>query len=221
MSEIREAIVIDNSDPDQLGKVKIRIMPEMETFSEDMLPWVGIYKNSIGFSQDVGTHELPENDSLIRVLIEDWPFLRKIRIISDDYVEGLYFYDKSSGLSSITELGTQTYPQPIFKVYKDRTIDFHNSETGEHGTLFSNGGYFLCSANGTLFLNSNNRRLKIYNAQASLKDVLQDVQAVLLGLTTPLNILDGEGRPCTYLNAATDFTKVQQVLIKLNNLLET
>jgi hypothetical protein len=165
MSEaIREAVVIDNIDPSHRGKIKIRIMPEMADFSEDLLPWVGIYKQGTGFSGDTGVHELPENGTLIRVLIEDWPFLKKIRYVSDDYVEGLYFYSKTSGLTSITELGTQTYPQPIFKIYKDGTIDFHNSDTGEHGTLYKNGGYYMVQSNGQVNLNTVNRDVRIYNS---------------------------------------------------------
>lgn len=215
---IREAIVVDNNDPDKKGKVKVRIMPEMETFSEDVLPWIGIYTMSMGSSDSSFIHDVLEENSLIRVLIEDWPYLRKVRYISNDYVEGLYAYDLFSSVN-ISELGSQTYPQPNFKAYKDGTIEFHNSESGEHGIFYKDGGYYLVDSSGNTFLNTNTGKLKVYNSTAQLKTILKSLQEVLLDLVTPLRILDGEGRPCTFSNASTDLPKVQQVLVDLNNLM--
>lgn len=163
-STIREAQVISNTDPDKKGKIQVKIYPEMIDFKDSDLPWVEIYNKGSGISSDVGIHEFPEVGTWVRVLIEDYPFLRKIRITSDDYVEGLYIYSKESGLSAISELGTQTYPQPLFRIYKDGTIDFHNSSTGEHGTLYKNGQYYLVNSSGDIFLNSKDKPIKVYNS---------------------------------------------------------
>lgn len=216
---IREAEVVDNNDPDKKGKVQVRIFPEMLNFEKSVLPWCSPYSQGSSFSKDTGTHFVLEVGSLIRVLIED-PFYKEIRYISDDYVEGLYFYDKANGLSAISELGTQTYPQPTFQIYKDGAIQFHNSETGESGTLYKNGGYFLHDKNGNIVFNAKNGKLKFNNTQGSLKDLLKDFQSILLNITTPLNFIDGKGMPCTYLMAGTDLPKAQQTLIKINTLLE-
>lgn len=217
---IKEAIVVDNNDPDKTGKVKIRIMPEMASFTTETLPWCNIYTTEAGFSSAFGKHIVLENNALIRVLVEDHHF-KKIRYISDDIVEGLYFYDSAlDSLSEITELSSQTYPQPMFHFYKDGTIEFHNSTTGEHGTYYKGGGYTLVDSSGNVFVNLNSGKIKVYNTTSTLKEILVDIQSILLGLVTPLNITDSRGGPCTYLNASTDFPKIQQVLTKLNGLME-
>lgn len=219
MEVIREAQVVDNNDTDKKGNVKVRILPDMLDFSEDVLPWISIYAQSNGISSEIGNHKVLEKDSYIRVLIEDYPFMKRIRYISDDYVEGLYIYDKISGLT-ITELGTQTYPQPTFQITKDKTIIFHNSDTSEHGTFFNDGSYFLHAADGNFYINSKDKKIKVYNSQYTLKEILVDFQAILLDLVTPLNIIDSRGAPCTFTKASTDLPKVNQALSKLNALME-
>lgn len=168
METIREAQVVSLEDKNKKGLIKVRIFPEMIDFNESDLPWAAAYNIGTGISNSNGVHELPEVGSFIRVVIEDWPYLQRIRYISDDYVEGLYIYSKASSLA-ITELGTQTYPQPFFKCYKDGTITFHNSETGEHGTFYKGGGYFLCDKDGNFFLNSKTKAIKAYNNSGSIE----------------------------------------------------
>jgi len=168
METIREAQVTRNDDPNKKGLIQVRIFPEMMDFTTSELPWASKYSIGTGISSNNGIHELPEVDSFIRVVIEDWPFLQRIRYISDDYVEGLYIYSKVSSLS-ISELGTQTYPQPFFKCYKDGTVQFHNTETGEHGVFFKGGGYFLQDSTGNFFLNSKTKGIKAYNNNGKIE----------------------------------------------------
>jgi len=165
---IREALVVDNIDENKVGKVKIRILPEMQNFEEDTLPWVAQYDNGTGLSSTSGKHNVYEIGSFIRVIVEDEPFYKRIRIISDDYVEGLYCY-KNLDLSSISELSSQTYPQPIFQISKDGAISFHNTDTGETGFLYKNGSYYIVDANGNIFINTIDKAYKVYNDKGSVE----------------------------------------------------
>lgn len=169
MEVIREAQVIKNNSADKDGKIQVRIFPEMIDLPDSDLPWIGIYKIGTGTTSTIGVHEVPEVGSYIRVIIEDWPFLKRVRYISDDYVEGLYIYSQFASKVSISELGTQTYPQPFFKCYKDGTIEFHNSETGEHGVFYKGGGYFLSDASGNVFLNAKAKAVKAYNNNGKIE----------------------------------------------------
>ena len=164
---IREAQVLDTNDEKKAGRIQIRILPEMLDISKDLCPWVEQYSNGTGLSSTSGKHTIYEKDSYVRVLIEDMPFMKRIRIISDDYIEGLYIY-QNLDLSSISELGSQTYPQPVFQMFADGTINFHNTESGETGTLYKSGGYYLVDADGNIFINSNDKELKFYNSKGSL-----------------------------------------------------
>jgi len=165
----RVAKVVDNNDENETGKIKIRVYPELIDVDEDFLPWASYYSNSInGTSEDSGEHTFPEIDSWVRVFIEDYPVFQRVRIISNDYVEGLYIYKKAEGLTEITELDEQTYPQPIFKFYKDETIQFHNTDTGESGTLYGDGSYQIKDKNGNFFSYSIKEH-KFYNDNGYIK----------------------------------------------------
>lgn len=165
----RVAKVIKNNDENQLGKIQVRIYPELIDVDEDFLPWVDFYSNSLnGTSEDSGEHIFPEVDSWVRVFIEDYPVFHRVKIVSNDYVEGLYIYKKAEGLTEITELDAQTYPQPIFKFYKDGTIQFHNTDTGESGTLYGDGSYQIKDKNGNFFSYSIKEH-KFYNDNGYIK----------------------------------------------------
>ena len=170
----RVAKVVDNNDENETGKIKVRVYPELIDVDEDFLPWASYYSNSInGTSEDSGEHTFPEIDSWVRVFIEDYPVFHRVRIISNDYVEGLYIYKKAEGLTEIKDdginlLDNQTYPQPIFKFYKDGTIQFHNTDTGESGTLYGDGSYQIKDKNGNFFSYSINEH-KFYNDNGYIK----------------------------------------------------
>ena len=165
----RVAKVVDINDENETGKIKVRVYPELIDVDEDFLPWASCYSNSInGTSESVGEHTFPEVDSWVRVFIEDYPVFQRVRIISNDYVEGLYIYKKAEGLTEITELDEQTYPQPIFKFYKDGTIQFHNTDTGESGTLYGDGSYQIKDKNGNIISYSINEH-KFYNDKGYIK----------------------------------------------------
>ena len=165
MIKIREAQIIDNVDPDEKGLYQIRILPEMIDVEDDLLPWVPLYQMGNGFSSETISYNVLEIDSFVKVIIEDWPHLRQIRVISNDYIEGLFTRPDLSGISEISE---QTYPQPSYTIYKDGSISFHNSETGEHGFLYANGGYFLIDENGNTYVNTLDKETKIYNDKGSI-----------------------------------------------------
>ena len=165
----RAAKVIKNNDENQLGKIQVRIYPELIDVDEDFLPWVDFYSNSLnGTSKNSGEHTFPEVGSWVRVFVEDYPVFHRVKIVSNDYVEGLYIYEKAKGLTEITELDTQTYPQPIFKFYKDGTIQFHNTKTGESGTLYGDGSYQIKDKNGNFFSYSIEEH-KFYNDNGYIK----------------------------------------------------
>lgn len=165
----RSAKVVNNDDENKLGKIQVRIYPELIDVDEEFLPWVDFYSNSLnGTSLDCGEHTFPEIDSWVRVFVEDYPIFHRVKIVSNDYVEGLYIYSKSDGLKEISELDEQQYPQPIFKFYKDGTIQFHNTNTGESGTLYGDSSYQIKDKNGNFFSYSIKEQ-KFYNDNGYIK----------------------------------------------------
>lgn len=213
-NKIRDAIVIDNLDPDELGGIKVRVYPELMDVEDIFLPWA--YPLS-SFTSETGESFIPEIGSNIRVIIED-EYWQKLRYTNEgDFVPSKYIYKKLD-LSSISELDTQEYPQPKFKRWEDGTVDFHNSDTGEHGTYHKSGSYVIFDKDGKIFINS--PKIKIYNGSEDLKSILKSMQNILKGLVTPLNILDGNGLPCIYQNVGQDLPAINQAILNLDALME-
>lgn len=210
------AKVVDNNDPEQLGKIKIKIIPEMENFDEDLLPWIGIYKQGQGTGNETAFHEIPEVGTFIRVLIEDWPFFKRARYISDDFIEGKSQYQQFD--LTIPELTEQSYPQPSFKKYKDGTIVFHNSETGEHGSYFPNGSYFLIDENGAPHIFMGNEKLSLKNNEISISQYFALYKDIIDSLFSKEFTVMVDGSPVPVLATPSAATKKAQLDLLYNSL---
>lgn len=150
----RIAKVLDINDPEKKGKVKVRILPELNGVLEDSLPWIGPEtKSDTGSSSGIGTHNVPDLNSHIEV-----------KIVNKYWTEIYYTYSSPNSEESlyetvvselnIEELTPPTYPQPSFKRTKDGTIFFHDTETGDVGLQHSSGLYVLISSDGSLYVRS-------------------------------------------------------------------
>ena len=146
---IRTALIIDNVDPDKKGKIKGRIYPEMEEYQEDVLPWMRpVYKSESGQSKtELIKHAVPEIGTFVVVEVsEDWTSFEYSQELV--YIASAYDYDTliSEIGDVITELETQTYPQPRMEKFADGSIHFHNTDTGEHGVVYSGSNYFYSNS---------------------------------------------------------------------------
>lgn len=142
---IRVAKVKDNKDPKQLGRVKVEIIPELQTLSEDLLPWANPVQNfdaSVDFSQNV-----PDKDSYIIVDVNDtWTHF------SYDLTKP--FSDKEEGMKAAydflknnLELYTAEAPEPVKLEYSSTPeyLKFEDKTNGQLGIIFSNGRYLFWS----------------------------------------------------------------------------
>lgn len=164
--ELRKAIVIDNNDPDKKGKVQLRILPEMKDVDEDKLPWCFPFMPSHGGGENP-VSEIPENDDMVTAFIKD-PSWIYIEYMAADYIEDKYPYaDFEDIVGDMTELGTQTYPNPQLRKYKDGSFSFHNTATGEHGFYNKNGSYCLFDVNGDVYVYSKDK-VKIYDDHGNM-----------------------------------------------------
>jgi hypothetical protein len=161
----RLALVIDTNDSDKQGKIKLRILPEMNMMSEDHLPWAKPQiHSSYGLSKEEVTysHNIPELNTLIYCDVsDDWTSFYYLDEIPY-YGPGYSYEDTISSIQeSIEDLEEQTYPQPSYQRTKDGTIAFHNTETGESGVVYSSGTYFYIRSDGTLKIKSGETSVEI------------------------------------------------------------
>jgi hypothetical protein len=160
-----QAKVIDNNDPDKKAKIKIKLLVEHKDVTNPaMLGWIKPLFGSD--TTDKVSFDVPEKDSIISILVFDEYYLEM------RYIPQSYSYIKQNADYSKfvvpSDIGSQTYPQPSFKLFKNGSIEFRNTTTGEHGWIHKNGQYILFDKDGNIFVYSKDKNIKFYNDQTSI-----------------------------------------------------
>lgn len=217
MSIIRTGIVIDNNDTFQKGKIKIRILPEMKDVKENLLPWIPPYEQGSGSSTSSMIHDVPEIDDKIKVIIVD-DYWQTIYWTKAPYIKGFYDYTNWTSIkSSMTELGTSTYPQPSFQKFADGTMIFRNSNTGDIGIYHKSGTYCIIDKDGDIVLKSSSK-IKVENTLYNLNtDILKKALSVLLDMLSG-KLINGAGPVLP--NDPSMITNITTAQTALSNLLE-
>jgi len=161
MYKIYSGKVIDNDDPQRLGRAKIKIIPEMDDISDDsVLPWLRPFMNQ-AFSATSYSHTIPNvGEFVLCIFLDD--FYKNGYWITRNFIDGyLNLDDAQVTLSNIEDINIQKYPQPNLVKFDDGTIFFRNSETGEMGISHSSGSYAVINQNGEIILNNESNSISI------------------------------------------------------------
>jgi len=200
--------VVDNEDPDEKSKVKVRLLPEMKDAQEDHLPWLKPFMVN-NMTSGAYSHSPLEIGSTV------WAFFTSDSFqtgwyITASYLEDLFDWnDVAEDLNSITEGDNQEYPQARFIRYKDGTIVFHNTETGETGTYHNTGTYVFIDKEGSVFVKSV-KDIKFYNDNSSM-EVKEDG-------TIELSNDSGSGNTFTVNGSTFEFNGNLKSLVKFEDL---
>lgn len=150
--------VIDNNDPDKLGKIQVQILPEFAQLDEALLPWISPTHTAQNHTTDqgVGTHRVPPIESYVNVEISsDW---QSFSYGSTMQVANLHYpYPSFEENFNVPDVEIPEYPQPEFTKKDDGTIFFHNTETGEMGLQHSTGTYICIDVDGNPYVRSLNK----------------------------------------------------------------
>ena len=154
--DLKKAVVVDDNDPDKLSKVQIRVIPEMKDVAERLLPWARPHGTGMDMKASAFGHEPPAVGSFVWVYYLD-EYWQRPYYLSGRFIEGLFDHDVvKSTLSGVTEVGSQTYPNPKFILYEDGSIVFHNTDTGAMGMYSSNGSYVIIGGSGDVVIQADN-----------------------------------------------------------------
>lgn len=140
MSELSlfKATVVSNDDPDQTGKVQIRIEPELTDVPENDLPW------AVPFISEASSSTVQKQvfvvGSVVWVLIDSlW---QRFYYLGNKYFESHFSFSQVH--ASLAQLSADTtYKDLEFTLAKDGSISFHNVATGDCGYLHATGSYLL------------------------------------------------------------------------------
>lgn len=155
--KLYEGQVIDNNDPDQQMRVKVRILPEMEGVNDDNLRWIQPFN---GNSSSESAHfSLPDVDSFVWVLVDQ--YWKTFFYVTPFHLKGLFNFKSAVSKLSASEISGKEYTDLDFQLYNDGGISFHNKSTGEHGFIHSSGAYSLFDSSGNIVLNSNGKLIKM------------------------------------------------------------
>ncbi len=171
--------VIDNLDEDQLGKVQVRIIPEMNSIEDDKLPWVmPRITGTPGLQEGVGKHSVPEIESIVTVFIsEDWQtfeFTSEAPRVTDWYPYAKF--EEDFDIADMEE--APEYPEPHFTRTPDGTIVFHNQTTGDIGIQHPTGLYVLADKDGNLFVKFINK-VKISNIDEDISVIVDGEEELI------------------------------------------
>ena len=144
------ATVIDILDEDNKGKIKVRVLPNLNDVDESLLPWAIPFDSRC--SQNCLSMDLPEVGSTIRVLVDEcW---KRFFYLQNQYFYTFFDFTKiSDKLSNLENIDT-TYENIIFRLYQDNSLSFHNNLDSSHGYIHSNGSYIYIDSEGSIIASS-------------------------------------------------------------------
>lgn len=140
MSELNlyKATVISNDDPDQTGKVQIRIEPELTDVPENDLPW------AVPFISEASGSTMGKDvfvvGSVVWCLVDSlW---QRFYFLGNKYFESHFNFSQVESALSELDVNT-TYKNLKFTLAGDGSILFQNVSTGDCGYLHATGSYLL------------------------------------------------------------------------------
>jgi len=97
---IYRGIVMDNDDPDQLGRIKVKVYPMLEGVETDILPWATPASPLFeGAGEDIGCFTVPRVDANVFVFFE-----------MGDIYQPVYFAEAQDRLKGLPTERTINYP---------------------------------------------------------------------------------------------------------------
>jgi hypothetical protein len=154
MYKIYSGKITNNDDPLQIGRVQIKLIPEMEDISDDsLLPWIRPFILEQSSTSSYSNH-IPNVGEMVFCLFLD-DFYKNGYWIGRNAIDGFFNHEEvKSSLSNIDDINIPSYPQPEFIKYSDGSIIFRNNDNGETGIVSSGGSYAIMNSKGEIILNN-------------------------------------------------------------------
>jgi len=167
------AEVIDNDDQNsddgkKLGRIKVKILPQMNDIKDSLLPWIRPFVQ-LGMSSSQFSYVSPEIGDKVWIFYTD-KYFKNGYYLCGSFIDGFFDYSTiEDELGNIAESLNTTYPNLKFYYVADGSILFWNTDTGDKGFYNNNGSYIFISADGQIYIYSKDQEMKIYNDNLSFE----------------------------------------------------
>lgn len=163
---LREACVTSVEDPESLGRIQLRVLPELSEHEEADLPWC--------FPEDSGIHGkdfgMPQIGQLVSCIVwtKFWCEITYLPFVIRKPADHLYKRWMDTLRSKLNDM--QTDPEEknlVVRQFADDFSEFHDVGNSEHGILHPSGTYVSIDREGSVWMKCV-KELHIHDASGSL-----------------------------------------------------
>ena len=148
---IQKAVVESINDPDEIGRIQVRILPEMIGVDNDLLPWVRPF-NVGGMTRNEFSFNPPPENSRVWVMFID-KYYKKGYYLSGQHIDGFFSYVTAKNKAEQTGESGTAYPNLKFYMMEDGGLIFYNTQTGNMGAVHKDGSYVYLQGNSIVLNN--------------------------------------------------------------------
>lgn len=147
----REAIITSVEDPEELGRIQLRVLPELSEHEESDLPWC--FPESTGIhGKDFGMPQVGQAVSCI-VWTKLWCEITYLPMVIRKPKEHPYQDWMDNQRSLIDDMANDPEEKDlVVKQYSDDFSEYHDVGNSEHGFVHPSGTYVTIDKDGTAFM---------------------------------------------------------------------
>lgn len=147
----REALVTSVEDPEELGRIQLRVLPELSEHEESDLPWC--FPESTGIhGKDFGMPQVGQAVSCI-VWTKLWCEISYLPMVIRKPKEHPYQDWMDNQRSLIDDMANDPEEKDlVVKQYSDDFSEYHDVGNSEHGFVHPSGTYVTIDKDGTAFM---------------------------------------------------------------------
>jgi len=207
--KIGYGVVVDNNDTNakdgkRLGRVQVRVLPEMDGVDPDLLPWLRPFQSE-GMRSGTWSVDIPLNGSKIYVayLDDSW---KEGYYMHGFFLDGLLQYDDTKQwvedlMGDDSYLGD--YPLVSLKIINNQLIMFLNKASGYIGIVHKTGSYIAIDAGGSITLKGKGGekismtggRIQIDSSQVILNGDYEQVVSKFFEILADTVMFNGQTQP--------------------------
>jgi hypothetical protein len=149
----REAKVIDTTDPEKLGRIQLKVYPELSEIPDGDCPWCfphtgGVHGKSFG---------VPLVDQLITCVVWNkyWNEITFLPFNITNPTEHLFDDWKKNQKPKIVDMADDPEEEHmVVEEYEDGFTEFHDTKNNQHGFLHPKETFFTINKEGNVFFQS-------------------------------------------------------------------